>query len=197
MTEVIEIKTANASTDPGVLKETQSTYQNPDDVLRVYLAAITGLDKRLVRKRWLPKPGTQPKIGVNWAAVGVERIETQGFPYQKGNKALDDLPNDDIERTSWQTLHCLATFYGPEAAELADTFREGIQLTQNDAQLRKYGLTIQSVANEATHLPDLLFEQWIDRYDVSFKLGRSVTRNYGVRTITAGQVEIFSEKGKV
>lgn len=193
----IDFKTARDSTEPGVLSQSESDYRNPDDVLRLYLAALTGLDAKLVRKRWAQKPGTQPKIGINWAAVGVDRVVTNGTPFQHGQKPLLESDPDVITRTSWQTLRCVATFYGPNAAELADTFREGILLSQNDAQLRRYGLTIQGVDDEIVHLPDLLFEQWIDRYDVTFRLGRSITRTFGVRTIRDADIEIISKRGKV
>lgn len=193
---VIDFDIATSSTKKGVLRQSASDFLPPEDVLRIYLSAITGIDKTLVRKRWLIKPGTQPKIGVNWAAIGVDSVETQGLPYQDGQKSTIEV-QDTITRTSWQTLRCTATFYGTDAAEIADNFREGIQLYQNDAQLRRYGLTIQGVDNDVRHLPDLLFEQWIDRYDVTFKVGRSVTRIYGVRTIASADVEIYTEKGKL
>ena len=44
------------------------------------------------------------------------------------------------------------------------------------------------------HVPDLLFQHWVDRYDVTFKVGRSVTRSFGVRAIVAAGVNIFTEK---
>jgi hypothetical protein len=39
-------------------------------------------------------------------------------------------------------------------------------------------------------------EQWVDRYDLRAAFGRSVTKTFGVRTIVAAGVEIFTEKGK-
>ena len=195
--EAIEIPSSADSTHAGVLSPVESDYVNPDDVLRIYLSALTGIDKTLVRKRWLQKPGTQPKVDTDWAAVGVDRITTQGTPYHSAVKPKNASDPDVIRRTSWQTLRCVATFYGPNAAELADRFREGIQLQQNDSQLRKFGLTIQGVNDEILHLPDFLFEQWIDRYDVVFRLGRSENRTYGVRTIIGADIEIFTEKGEL
>ena len=190
MAEVIKIATASDSTRPGVLVPSSSDYRDPSDVLRIYLSRLTGLDPKLVRKRWLRRPGTQPEVGKDWAAVGVDRITTAGYPYQNASKSPDV-----ITRTSWQTLRCIASFYGENAAELADTFREGLLIGQNDAQLRKFGLTIQGIEGDVMHLPDLLFEQWIDRYDVVFNLNRSVTRTYDVRTITSANIELITEKG--
>lgn len=185
---------AQDSTSPGVLSLLESDYRNADDILRLYLSALTGLDPTVVRKRWLQKPGTQPPVGIDWAAVGVERVETWGTPYQYGDKPQTIEDPDVVTRTSWQTLRCVASFYGENAAQLADTFREGLLLSQNDAQLRRFGMTTQGVEDNIVHLPDFLFEQWIDRYDVIFKVGRSVTRTFGVRTIVAAGVEIITEK---
>ena len=56
----IQIPCAIDSTQPGVLTASGSNYTSPEDVLRLYLSAIVGIDKTLVRKRWQSKPGTQP-----------------------------------------------------------------------------------------------------------------------------------------
>lgn len=188
----IQIPQANDSTRPGVLTASASTYTAPDDVLRLYLSSIVGIDKTLVRKRWQSKPGTQPPVGTDWAAVGVDRIETQGFPYQLGTKNPDV-----ITRTSWQRMHCIASFYGPNAAENADAFREGAQLGQNVDTLSAFGLKVQGVDDYIPHVPDFAFAQWVDRYDVFFIVARKVTRTYGVRTlVSADYIEITTEKGK-
>lgn len=188
----IQIPQANDSTRPGVLTASASTYTAPDDVLRLYLSSIVGIDKTLVRKRWQSKPGTQPPVGTDWAAVGVDRIETQGFPYQLGTKNPDV-----ITRTSWQRMHCIASFYGPNAAENADAFREGSQLGQNVDTLSAFGLKVQGVDDYITHVPDFAFAQWVDRYDVFFIVARKLTRTYGVRTlVSADDIEITTEKGK-
>lgn len=188
----IQIPQANDSTRPGVLTASASTYTAPEDVLRLYLSSIVGIDKTLVRKRWQSKPGTQPPVGTDWAAVGVDRIETQGFPYQSGTKNPDV-----ITRTSWQRMHCIASFYGPNAAENADAFREGAQLGQNVDTLSAFGLKVQGVDDYIPHVPDFAFAQWVDRYDVFFIVARKLTRTYGVRTlVSADDIEITTEKGK-
>ena len=46
---------AQDSTSPGVLSLLESDYRNADDILRLYLSALTGLDPTVVRKRWLQK----------------------------------------------------------------------------------------------------------------------------------------------
>lgn len=53
----VEINRATDSTRKGVLPDLTCDGNEPTDVLRIYLASITGLDKTKVRKRWQPKGG--------------------------------------------------------------------------------------------------------------------------------------------
>lgn len=187
------------SRSSGVLRPLSGTNTGEVETrLRLFVSEVTGINKELVRKRWLSMPGTQPSLSVNWCAIGVNSIKTHGSPYFKGRKGdISDPLTGDIESESHQTLNCLASFYGPNAAENADLFRMGLQIPQNNAYLQSQGLTIQSVVDEVQHLPDFQLEQWVDRYDVSFNVGRKVSRKYGVRTIASADVEIITERGKL
>ena len=190
---IIEFNTVTSSQQKGVIVESFSDYAAPEDVIRLYLSALTGIDKNLVRKRWLNKVGKQPELGTDWIAVGVEGVTTWGTPYSD-NQKIPDIQN----RISQQTLKFRASFYGLNSAELSDKAREGLCMVQNNNQLKRYGLTVQSVDDEVLHLPDLQDEQWIDRYDLIFRVGRSVSREYGIRTIVdADDIEFFIEKGKI
>ena len=166
--------------------------------LRSFVSQITGIDLKLVRKRWLPKPGTQPAIGIDWCAVGVTGVRTLGTPFIKGKRGdIDDPESGDVKSEAHQTLTVEVTFYGANAAENADLLRSGLLLSQNNAWLESQGLTIQGVDDEIRHLPDFQLQQWIDRYDVTFRVGRKVSRTYGVRTIASTDAEIITEKGKL
>ena len=190
---IIEFNTVTSSQQKGVIVESFSDYAPPEDVIRLYLSALTGIDKNLVRKRWLNKVGKQPELGTDWIAVGVEGVTTWETPYSD-NQKIPDIQN----RISQQTLKFRASFYGLNSAELSDKAREGLCMVQNNNQLKRYGLTVQSVDDEVLHLPDLQDEQWIDRYDLIFRVGRSVSREYGIRTIVdADDIEFFIEKGKI
>lgn len=166
--------------------------------LRSFVSQITGIDLNLVRKRWLPKPGTQPEIGKDWCAVGVTSVRTWGVPVLNGKRGeISDPESGDVKSEAHQTLTVEATFYGPNASENADLLRSGLLLSQNNTWLESQGLTIQGVDDEIRHLPDFQLQQWIDRYDVTFRVGRKVSRTYGVRTIASANVEIITEKGKL
>lgn len=187
------------SRSSGVLRPLSGTNTGEVETrLRLFVSAVTGIDQKLVRKRWLPRPGTQPKLNEDWCAVGVNNLKTWGTPNFRGRKGdIEDPLSGDIESEAHQTLYCLASFYGPNAAENADIFRSGLLLPQNNAYFQSQGLTIQSVNDEIRHLPDFLLQQWVDRYDVSFSVGRKVSRTYGVRTIASADVEIITKRGKL
>jgi hypothetical protein len=188
----------NDSRTAGVLQPIEA--QNTSEVetrLRFFVAQITGLDKKLVRTRWLKKPGTQPTVDTDWCAVGILGIRTNGTPNIKGKKGnLDDPESGDVVSIAHQTLDCMATFYGPNASYYADVLRSGMTLAQNNAWLQSQGLTVHGL-DEIRRAPDFIFNQWIDRYDLSFRVGRKVSYKYGVRTIVDADFEISTEKGKL
>lgn len=187
------------SRQAGVLKQLGKEGGGaPENVIRKWMADITGLPLHRVVRRWLPRPGTRPGIDEDWIAVGVERVQTHGTPYQRGRKGQpEDAESGDVVREVHQTLHCIASFYGPNAAQIVDDFRDAAQLFQTNAALQSQGLTLQGIAEDAVQLPDLLGEQWVPRFDITFKLGRKVSRTYGVRDLVkVGPIEIITEKGK-
>ena len=194
----IEFSSSKDSRVNGILSSESTDLIEPDDVLRVYASVITGIDKRLVRKRWLVKPANQPPIETDWIAVGVISVTNEGTPYQYGEKPKKEDDPDVITRITFQSLKVVASFYGGHAYENADQFRDGILLPTNNDQLKTYGLTVQSVGDEIIHIPELLNAQWLDRYDVVFTVGRSVSRVYGVRTIETAGADFFSdERGSI
>lgn len=186
------------SRQAGVLQPTETTGADaPELALRTWLSSLTGIPIDKVRRRWVRKPGTMPAIGEDWAALGVTTVKSHGTPYQRATKGVIDVAESGtVTRESHQTLTVMVSFYGEHAAYLSDLFRESSQLGQNASALAKDGLTLQGVVSEVTHVPDLLNEQWVDRYDVVFDVGRKVARTYGVRDLASvGRIELKTEKG--
>ena len=164
------------SRQAGVLKQLGKEGGGaPENVVRKWMADITGLPLNRVVRRWLPRPGTRPGIDEDWIAVGVERVQTHGTPYQRGRKGQpEDAASGDVVREVHQTLHCIASFYGPNAAQIVDDFRDAAQLFQTNDALKAQGLTLQGIAEDAVQLPD----------------------TYGVRDLVkVGPIEIHTEKG--
>lgn len=189
---VIDSRTA------GILQPIErKNLQPPENVIRKWISDITGIPLENVVRRWLPRPGTRPGLDEDWCAVGIEKIQTHGTPYQQGHKGqIEVSESGDVVRISHQTLHCIASFYGPNAAVLADDFREGAQVFQNMDDLTAKGLVIQGFADDAVQTADFFGERWIPRFDITFKLGRKVERTFGVRDIAQiGPVELYTEKG--
>ena len=183
------------SRTPGYLQP-QESHSDPIDIIRAFVSELTGLDPKVVRRRWLQKPGTQPGIGVNWASVAVEGIDSWGLPESLRTRGTLRKPESgyDKKRTH-QTLRCSVWFYGPDALRYADDFREGAYLSQNFDTLQTAGLTMQGVDDTIRRIPDFVAEQWVDRFEVVFRLGRQISRTYGIRTIAGfSGVEIYPNK---
>ena len=171
---------------------------DPTDKIRSWVAGLVALPVQSVRRRWAPRPGLRPNIGEDWAAVGVDKIISHGTPLQLSKRGeLDKPESGDITRVTHQTLECVASFYGPNALAMAEEFRETARISQNISALEsECGCVLQWIEPDITHLPDFLCEQWVDRYDVRFKIGRAASRTYGVRTICAADsISIVTEKG--
>jgi hypothetical protein len=165
------------------------------DALRQLIATLTGIDLTNVRRRYYARPGSRPAISDDWCAVGIERLETLGTPDQtRVGGDLDNAESGYVIRVTHQNLHMNASFYGPNAMLNADRLRAGIQVGQSFEWLKEQGLTFKYFDGDSLHLPDLLGEQWVDRYDVRFVLGRAVKRTFGVRNLAAlGDIEIITD----
>lgn len=184
------------SRTPGVLLPiTAENAGDPTNAVRAWMSQVTGIDQKLVRRRWAPKPGTMPGIGTDWIAVGIDRVETPGTPDEMGRKGLiEQAAGGDMVQVTYQRFHILASFYGPNAAVISDSFRACAQIGQNLDELRNSGLQLIGIEQDVSYVPDLLAEQWVDRFDVFFTVGRSVRRSYGIRDIAAiGGFRIYTD----
>jgi hypothetical protein len=94
-----------------------------------------------------------------------------------------------IQRQRKLTLQL--SFYGPNALSLIELVQDGFQLGQNLATLTaaKMGLT---ETTRALHIPELVNEQWVDRYEMSLVLQRLVQSVYPIVTILSASGTIFS-----
>lgn len=182
----------------NVLRPTSSENESYFlDPLRIWVSKILDFPPELVRSSWLSKPGTQPAINVNWCAIAIKTAETT-LIYQYGKKGpIDDPQGGDTTQVSHDDYQIVLSFYGPSAMFNAMRFRDGAQLLQNRRNLESYGLTLISLNPQTLRLPDFAGEQWIDRYDVEFHVGRKVSRTYGVRTIVSADFDIYTERGKL
>lgn len=161
------------------------------DLLTALVAATTSLAPSLVRPRWQPTPPEQPPAGTPWAAVGVTRRTGQGYTHQ----VMSTLPGTATEALlvrRWAAFEALVSFYGPNGDDLAELFRDSVQLNQNLAGLYLYGVKVTGVG-DVQAVPDLVNLQWIDHQDVPFDLVREFDRYYPVRSILQGIVTVTAD----
>ena len=121
-----------------------------EDLLNSLIAALTGIPGSLVRPRWQPDPPEIPERHVNWCAFGIMRREMPNFP-----QVEHDGEGDGTSRVlTHETLHCLASFYGPDAEDKALALRSGLHVGQNREPLYHEGMAFVE-AGELSYLPEL------------------------------------------
>ena len=185
------------SRTPGYMKPLEQSALDLESVLIDFVSELTGLPKNRIRWAWKQRPGKPISFDDDWCAIGLQKV-TSAQPYRVGKKGdIEQADSGDTTQVTHQTLTVSFSFYGPNASELSDLFRDAAQLDQNFRYLNGRGLTLQSVSDEVQRMPDLVGNQWRDRYVLELKIGRVVTRRYGVRTIASAGFEIYTEKGKL
>ncbi|SPP31657.1 hypothetical protein ARAF_0799 [Arsenophonus endosymbiont of Aleurodicus floccissimus] len=95
----------------------------------------------------------------------------------------------------WQheTLTCIASFYGKNDMVYVARFRDGIMLSQNNAELNKSNLTLGSYSQINAFL-ELINNQWVNRFDIIVHLRRKVVCRYHIKSVTDAHVTFFRDK---
>ncbi len=74
--------------------------------------------------------------------------------------------------------------YGPAGQQYATRFRDGIAVSQNNAELNTQGLSLAGYSH-IIPFPELINNQWVRRYDFTVRLRRKVVREYNVKSLVA------------
>lgn len=185
---------SNTSATGGYLAATSGPLTNVqiEDALHDLVAGITGLAGDLVRPRWQETPPKQPARDVNWCSIGVADRNSAGAPavqHSDVNGGMDTV-------TTWESLDVVASFYGPDAAELAGILRDGLSVEQNRAALRAAGLALGGVG-VLRSVPELVNNAWIKRVDLDLEIRNETRRTYAVLNILCGPATIESDTGLI
>lgn len=173
---------ANTSATGGVLIPDPTSaplYDDAlDDVFQALFVGLTGLDGSMVRPRFQLRPPKQPDASTNWCAVGVMDIDSDAGP------ALDQ---SQQEYQRHETIHVLASFYGQNGRALATQARDGLGIVQNNESLASQ-LMLYVNNDTIRKVPELVGEQWVQRYDLPVTFRRQIKRTYAVESLVAADV---------
>ena len=153
--------------------------------IQTVLVGLSGIDGSLVRPKWQPKPPPQPDPETNWIAFGI--IEDE--PTFNGAIVTDNAGVTTQQRQRKLTIQ--TSFYGPNALDFIELVQDGFQLGQNLAALKSANMGLTETTR-AIHIPELVNEVWIDRYEMSVILQREVISTYPIVTITSASGTIFT-----
>lgn len=148
-----------------------------EDVLNPTIAGITQLDGNAqIRPRFQEDPPAVPDRSVNWVAFGINRVtsDTAAAVKQSANSA---------EVIRYQEIEVLLSWYGPQAGNYAEVFRDGLQIGQNRDLLNQNDLGIISIG-EARKAPELFKQKYLIRYDMTLMLRRRTARVFPILTLT-------------
>ncbi|AIR07168.1 bacteriophage protein [Cedecea neteri] len=151
-----------------------------------WIRGVSGLAKEFVFSRWTDPQPQIPKNGINWCGFGITSMPR---PVTLANIQTTE---EESEQWSWETVVVICCFYGPQGASIAATFREGIYVAQNNAELNKTGLSLVDTS-PLISAPELINNQWVRRYDLTATLSRKNIRTYNIRTIQSAPVTFFGE----
>lgn len=178
----------NTSATGGYL---QPVNQNPfpnglnfRKFLQTVFVGISGLSPGLVRPSWQKNTPKQPDIDTNWLAIALKQNKADANAFSGPNSNGENITQrmEDLE------IGC--TFYGPDSMDVASLTRDGFQIPQNLEALTTAHMGFVS-ATDALHVPDLVNERWVDRYEMSVFLRREVLRSYPILTfLKVGMIDL-------
>lgn len=179
----------NDTTQPGYLTPTNPVPQYDQALEREisrWIRGVSGLPDGMAMPRFTDPQPAIPPLGTNWCGFGITDFQDAANPA--------DVTKDDDTDYQWQfeSLVVLCCFYGPAGQAYAKTFRSGLFVSQNNAELNRVGLTLGEVGR-IIPAPELINNQWQRRYDLSVTLRRKVVRDYGIKSFLSVPVKFFGD----
>ena len=179
----------NDTTQPGYLTPTNPAPQYDEALERElsrWIRGVSGLPDGMAVPRFTDPQPAIPVMGTNWCGFNISDFQDAANPAS--------VTKDDDTDSQWQyeTLVVLCCFYGPAGQSFAKTFRSGLFVSQNNAELNRVGLTLGEVGR-IIPAPELINNQWQRRYDLTMTLRRKTVREYGIKSILSASVQFFGE----
>lgn len=160
---------ANADQDAGL-----------DLILGDFVAAITGLPRDYVRRRWQSRPPKQPQLDADWCAIGIMDQDHDSNAYQTVNQ------DGSINVGRHETASLLCSFYGPNACGFAALLRDGLTLGVNRSDLKAHGMAVLDIGR-ISRLPLLINQQWLPRSDMRLRIRRHTVRTYPLQSVLSSE----------
>lgn len=183
---------SNTSATGGYLSPTTVVGREGSDLqrfLQQIVVNITGLDGTLVRPRWQAQPLQRPAASVTWCAIGILRRQADANPVMIREKTDDN--TDHLIRH--ETLEIAASFYGPDGSATAAILRDGLFIGQNREVMAAQEFGLLDIG-DLVSAPDLTNEQWLPRFDLTFRLRRKIERTYAVLPIVSAPVSLAANQ---
>lgn len=162
---------------PGYLRPTSSQPLpgglSLEDFIQTVIVGVSGITGTLVRPKWQQNPPKQPDVDVDWVAFGVQQVPIDANAY------VGMQPDDSTLLARMEKLEIQLSFYGPNAQENAATFRDGFQIQQNLEALYLANMGFNGIS-PAIRGPDLINQRWVNRFEVTLTLVRTIIRTYPV-----------------
>jgi hypothetical protein len=180
---------SNDSTARGYLTPVGDSPQYDEALEREisrWVRGVSGLPAALVFPRWTDPQPQIPNNGVTWCGFGITTVP------QTLSQSDVQVSEEQSEQWTWEQVTVICCFYGPLGACTASTFRAGIFVEQNNAELNRSGLSLVE-AGTIYNLPELINNQWVRRYDLTITLSRKNIRTYNVRTLQDAPVSFFGD----
>lgn len=153
--------------------------------IQTLLVGLSGFSGPLVRPEWQPEEPKQPDINVDWAAFGIGLNSPDANAFQEVNNGVVNLGRQE-------TLTISLMVYGPNAMNNISLIRDGFEIPQNLASLRKANMGYVDIT-DARHMPDLINERWFDRYVCDVILHRYIKRTYPILDFVSVSGTVYTQ----
>lgn len=144
-----------------------------EEFLQTLLVGVSGLAGDLVRPKWQLDPPSQPDGCVNWLSIGLNEEDADTFAYTA------EQPDQSYAFMRMEALSLQCSFYGPDSLYYARQVRDNLQILQNTQMLARANMSFTSTSR-LTRVPDLVNEQWVNRWEMTIYLRLEVLRTYPI-----------------